>query len=273
MGGWSEAEGVAFETGGGLRIRDALDEDVGVGDASAGLAAQGVPGGEHGFEQTEVEARVGEQGFDLGFEIGEHGIGDPAQALEADLGVGIGDEGAHPLGVSHVGAAQGDEGPDAVSGREGLDLRQSQTCAGEGGEGGVGEVGVFALGELEEFGGGELGFAGAEFAGEASFGVEGIGCGFEPGAGGAFVDLEFPQATALVDGVGAEDPVGEVESAVGSGGHADGAEEVAAADEGDAFRGVASAFALERVVVDAVITPTGDHNATAEFDHGAGALP
>lgn len=58
--GWGEAKGVAFEACGGVWGGDAFDEDVGVGDASAGLATQGVPGGEHGFEETEVEAGVSE---------------------------------------------------------------------------------------------------------------------------------------------------------------------------------------------------------------------
>ena len=58
-----------------------------------------------------------------------------------------------------------------------------------------------------------------------------------------------------MDWIGAEHPVIQIERAVRSGGHASRAEEIAAAHQRDALRGVAGAFADEREIIDRVIAP------------------
>jgi hypothetical protein len=89
-------------------------QTLGVGAVAAGFAAKGVPSGEHGFEEAEVERWIAEHGLDVRLEVFEHRIRDPTKALEAHLGIGIVEEGTHPLYVAQIGTSHGDEGPHSI---------------------------------------------------------------------------------------------------------------------------------------------------------------
>ena len=203
----------------------------------------------------------------------EDAVGDPAEALEAELDILVFEAGLEPAVVGEIEAAEGDQRPEAIGCRERVEFGRSafRPIAGDGGEGGIGQHVIGAAGKRQQFAGGQGLGARAKVVGEERRCVRGIGRGFQPG-GLAPVDFHFPEAALAVDWVGAPDPVVEIEGAIGAGGEAGRAEVFAATDERNLLCCVIGASARERVVFHAVIAPGRDEYAAAEFDDGAGAF-
>ena len=257
-------------------IRQPSAEHLDVGHTRAGLAPQRVRRGESSLERAIVEIGAGEHGLHLRCELPEVAVGDPAQALEEQVAVGPTDHRPHPAAVVEARLAQGDECPDFFLRRQCCERRRSRrrSLATEGRQCRVGEHGIVGADEREQVR--AWGRSGCDVLLAKLCGTARHRCCRGPRRGEPrrrpFVDREPPDPAAAVDRVRTEDPVGEVEGAVGAAGHARRTEVVAAGDELVPHRVVAGAAPRHREVVHAMLAPRRHDEPAAERQNRAGTL-
>ena len=86
------------------------------------------------------------------------------------------------------------------------------------------------------------------------------------------VDGEFPKSTTTVYGIGTRNPVGEIERIVRAESHTHRAEKIAASKQFNPMRCISGTVPNQRKVIDSVIAPRGNENATSKLNDRARAL-
>ena len=273
VGGRSQAQGIALHTCGRGGVGHAFHQHLGISDTRAGIAAQRVPGGEHGLKHPVIKVWLCQHLLHIRREAGEHSIRNPAHAFKTHLSIRILEQRTHPFLFLDVHAAQGDQRPHAIAGGQGTQAVHGPRAAfpGERRERGIRKVRIAASSQVQQLPLARAGLAFPQCFRQLRGLVQRLGRGFDPRRL-RLVDLQLPQPAVTMNRVGTEHPVIEVKRAVRARGHAGGTEEVAAAQQFNAVRGVARPLPDEREVVDAVIAPRGHHHTTAELHHGTGCL-